>query len=219
MAKLLSKNHRTDTAERTQAAYDRSKDAAQDLLARAKKRARFTFKRTRNATENQLAQAQKSTKTRLDKVQNFLAACVALISAIAALFYDKQRKAQEKVKQAQVALLKTATPIVERTQDVVATNAKRASRSVQQAQDAVTASAKRASRSVQQATENAKDATEALQNRYARYQRRRRRNRIIFRIGLLSGVMLALCYTPIAGSDMRQRIVQQWQHYRSYFRR
>src|SRR5262249_38262306 len=147
------------------------------------------------------------------------AACLALISAIGAMFYDKQRKAQEKVKQAQVALLKTATPIVERTQDVVTTSAKKASQSVQQAQDAVITSAMRASRSAQQARENAKDVTEALQNRYARYQRRRRRNRIIFRIGLLSGVALALCYTPITGSDMRQRIAQQWQHYRSYFRR
>jgi hypothetical protein len=219
MAKLLSKNHRTDTADRAHAAYVHSKDAAQDLVARAKKRARFTFKRTRNATEDQLAQAQKSTKTGMDKVQNFLAACVALISTIAALFYDKQRKAQERMKKAQVALLKTATPIVERTQDAVATSAKRASQSVQQAQDVVATNAKRASQSVQQAAENAKEVTEALQNRYARYQRKRRRNRIIFRIGLLTGVALALCYTPIAGSDMRQRIVQQWQHYRSYFRR
>src|SRR5262249_6969712 len=114
---------------------------------------------------------------------------------------------------------KKASQSVQQAQDVVATGAKKASQSVQQAQDAVATGAMRASRSVQQARENAKDVTEALQKRYARYQRRRRRNRIIFRIGLLSGIALAFCYTPISGSDIRQRIAQQWQHYRSYFRR
>lgn len=229
MAKLFSKNQDTDKAERVQAAYANTKDAAQEFLARAKETAQSTaanvkdraqntftkakgttqdklantkdfaqstFKTTRNTTQDKLAKVQGRTKGGLDKAQDLLS---AVMSIVAALLYENQHKAQKKLKQAQISLRKTANPIVEKTQDVVVTSTKKASEGLQKVAD------------------NAKDVKEALQDGYAHYQRKRRRKRTLFRIGLLAGVAIALFYTPLAGSDVRQRIAQQWQHYHSYF--
>ncbi len=240
MAKLFSKNRDTNRAERTPAAYTNTKDAAQDIVIRAKGTAQSTlatarnaaqstaanvkdvaqktftsakgttqdklantkdfarsrFKTTRNATQDRLAKVQESTKVWLNKALDLL---VTVVSVVAALLYENRRKAQKKLKQARVSLQKTATPIVEKTQDVVITSTKNASERLQRVAD------------------NAKDVKEAMQEGYAHYQRKRRRKRILFRIGLLAGVVVALFYTPLAGSDVRQRIAAGWQQYRSHF--
>jgi hypothetical protein len=90
---------------------------------------------------------------------------------------------------------------------------------VEKTQDVVSTSKETASKRLQRVADNAKDVKEAMQEGYASYQRKRRRKRILFRIGLLAGVAMALLYTPLAGSDVRQRIAARWQQYRSYFRR
>jgi hypothetical protein len=238
MAKPFSKFQDTDAAEHVQVTYANTKDAAQDLLVRVKETAQpilatarnvaqstatnvkdvaqntftsakgttqhklaktkdlaqSTFRTTRNTTQDRLAKVQESTKVGLAKAQHLLAAGVSIA---AALLYENLRIAQQKLQRAQVSLRQTATPIVEKTQDVVVTGTKKASESLQKAAD------------------NAKDVKEALQDGYAHYQRKRRRHRTLFRIGLLTGVVLTLFYTPLAGSDVRRRIVQQWQQYRS----
>ena len=209
MAQLFTKNQDRDTAERIQAAYANAQDATQNTFTKAKGRtqdkladtrdsAQSTFETARDVTQDRLAKVQDSTKVGLDKAKHLLS---TLVGIVIALFYENQRKAQRKLKQAQASVLKTATPIAEKTQDVVVTSTKKASQSLQKAAD------------------NAKDAKESLQDWYAHYQQKRRRNRMLFRIGLLAGVAVALFYTPLAGSDVRQRITQQWQHYRSYFGR
>jgi sorbitol-specific phosphotransferase system component IIBC len=227
MAKLFTKKQ--DTAQRVKATYADTKDATQELLVRAKKTARSTAvnakdrvqktfasakgtaqdklaktknstqstsKTTRNAAQDRLAKVQHTTKVWLDKALDLL---VTGVSIVVALFYENQRRAQKKLKQARASLLKTATPIAEKTQDVVVS------------------STKKASQSLQKAAANAKDAQESLQDWYEDYQRKRRRNRMLFRIGLFAGLALALFSTPLAGSDVRQYIVQRWRQYRSYF--
>ncbi len=196
MATLFTKNHATDTTQHTQSAYANAKNTTLDILARARENAQSTLKTTRQATQGTLTKVQKNTKVGLTKVQRLLATGMGIL---AALFYENQRKGQDKLKQAQVSLQKTATPMLEKTQDVVVTSTMKASKSLQKAAD------------------NAKDIKESLQDRYAHYQQKRRRNRAFFRIGLLAGVVLALLYTPLTGSDVRQRIVQRWQQYRSSF--
>ncbi len=240
MAKLFSKNRDMDTAERAQVAYANTTDTTQDLLVRVKETtqpilatarnvtqsavanmknvagntfisaqgmtqdklaktkdfAQSTFRTTRNTTQDRLTKVQKSTKVGLDKAQRFLATGVGIA---AALLYKNLHLAQKMLQQAQASLRQTAMPIMEKTQGVVVISTRRASESLQKAAD------------------NAKDIKEALQVGYAHYQRKRRRHRILFRIGLLTGVALALFYTPLAGSDVRQRVVQQWQQYRSNF--
>jgi sorbitol-specific phosphotransferase system component IIBC len=230
MAKLFSKNHHTDTVNHTQATHTNPKgitldilanaakgtaqsklttarnvaqstaanvkDIAQDRLAHTKDFAQSTFETTRKATQDRLANVQDSAKS---EWQDLLAATASIAGAVGALLYENQRRAQKELHQAQVSLLKTATPIVEKTQDVVVISTRKAGESLQRVAD------------------NAKDFTEARQERFAHYQQKRRRNRIIFRIGLLTGVALALFYTPLTGSDVRQRIARQWKQSRSYF--
>jgi hypothetical protein len=203
MAPLFTKNRATDTAQQARATSANAKDVVQDILARARKTAQSTFKTTKKATQDTRAKVQDS-----KKAQNLLRAGVSIASAIGALLYENQRKAQKKLKQAQnrlkrtqTSLAKTTTPIVEKTQDVITT------------------SKKKASSSLQKAAGNTKEAKESLQDWYAQYQRKRQRNRVLFRIGLLAGVALALFYTPLTGADVRQRIAEQWQRYRPYFER
>ena len=182
-----------DVAQKT---FTSAKGTTQDKLANTKDFARSRFKTTRNATQDRLAQVQESTKVWLDKALDLL---VTVASVVAALLYENRRKAQQKLQQAQVSLQKTATPIVEKTQDVVITSTRDASERLQRVAD------------------NAKDVKEAVQEGYAHYQRKRRRKRILFRMGLLAGVVATLLYTPLAGSDVRQRIAAGWQQYRSHF--
>jgi hypothetical protein len=240
MAKLFSKNRDTDTAERIQVAYAETKNATQDLLGHVKESAQpklatarnvaqstaanvkdvaqhtlssaqsmtqdrlgktkdfaqSTFKTTRDLTQDRWAKVQKSTKVGLDEAQRLLATGIGIA---AALLYKNLSLVQARLQQVQVALLQRALPVAERTQGIVVI------------------SARKASENFQKATDNAKDIREALQEGYARYQRKRRRNRTLFRIGLLTGVVLALFYTPLAGPEVRRRIGVQWQHYRSYF--
>jgi uncharacterized membrane protein len=56
-----------------------------------------------------------------------------------------------------------------------------------------------------------------VQDQYASYQRKRQAARVLFRIGLIAGVVAALLLTPIAGSEVRARLVGQWDKYRPYF--
>lgn len=76
-------------------------------------------------------------------------------------------------------------------------------------------SAKSVGKPLSQATESAKDMRDVAQKKLARYKRRRRRARTIFRVGLLVGVILALLYAPFPGSEMRQRIASRVEQYRA----
>jgi hypothetical protein len=202
MATLFTKkNLATDTTQHVQATYANTRDAARNILARARETAQSRFKTSRKATQNTLTKAQHSTKVGLNKAQNWLAVVMSVASAIGAFLYEMRRKTQKKLKQTPIFLAKTTTPIVEKTQDVLITSTKKAGKSLQKAAD------------------NTKGVKESLQGRYTDYRRRHRRHRALFRIGLLAGVVLAFFYTPIAGSDIRQRIAKQWQRYRPHFKR
>lgn len=63
---------------------------------------------------------------------------------------------------------------------------------------------------LQQMGSNAKDLRGDIQQRYARHQRKRRRARVLFRLGLLAGVVTALLYAPFSGAEARQRLVERW---------
>jgi hypothetical protein len=200
MATSFTKNLATETAQRVQASYANTKDAAQKTLARARETAQSRFKTNRKATRDTLTKAQakvqESTKVGLGKAQNWLTAVLSVVSAIVALLYEMRHKTQKKLRQAQISLAKTTTPIVEKTRDAVVTSTKKAGKGLQKTAD------------------NTKEARASLQDWYANYRRRHRRSRALFRIGLLAGVVLAFFYTPITGSDIRQRIAEQWRRYR-----
>ncbi len=56
-----------------------------------------------------------------------------------------------------------------------------------------------------------KDVQESVQDQLASYARKRRRAKMLFRLGLLVGVTLAFLYTPWPGADVRRRLSAWWQ--------
>src|SRR5260370_164478 len=105
-----------------------------------------------------------------------------------------------------------------RTQDTVQTglstaqdawqgNARRASKNLKKTQKKV----KRGGKGLQSATGSLKDAQGNVQQQLARYARRRRRAKVLFRLGLLTGVVLVLLYAPWPGSDTRRQLGEWWQ--------
>jgi hypothetical protein len=83
-------------------------------------------------------------------------------------------------------------------------------------QEALSKGAVQATKNIQHVASSAKDKSEALQEQYAQHQRQRQRAKTLFRIGLVAGILATLLYTPIEGSEVRQRIGEQWNRYRGY---
>jgi hypothetical protein len=87
---------------------------------------------------------------------------------------------------------------------------------LEKTRDVFSKGSEKAGQRFQQATSTARNVKESVQDQYTQYQRKRQRARTLFRWGLLVGVVGTILYTPIAGSDVRQRLVAQWQQCRSY---
>ena len=73
---------------------------------------------------------------------------------------------------------------------------------------------KQASKSLMQATDSVMDMRDSLQDQYASYIRKRQQARMLFRWGLLTGLVFALLFTPLPGSQVRQMVAQQWERFR-----
>lgn len=87
---------------------------------------------------------------------------------------------------------------------------------LEKTQDTLSTGSKQAYQRFSQAATTAKDLRYLAQEQYIAYQRRRKRAKKLFRWGLVLGIVLALLYTPISGSEARHRLAAQWQEYRSY---
>jgi gas vesicle protein len=71
------------------------------------------------------------------------------------------------------------------------------------------------SRTLRQASENVKELKETAQERHEQRVRKRRRARRMFRWGLITGIMLALLYTPKPGVEIRTKLAELWHTYRA----
>jgi gas vesicle protein len=58
---------------------------------------------------------------------------------------------------------------------------------------------------------NVKGTQDSIQKRIERYQRRRARAKMLFRVGLFAGVVAALLFAPQPGSETRERLGGYWQ--------
>src|SRR6266705_602107 len=96
---------------------------------------------------------------------------------------------------------------LEQTQDVLQSGLNKA----QSVLSAGRKNVKRAGKGLQSATGSLKDAQESVQQQFARYAKRRRRAKVLFRMGLLTGVVLVLLYAPWPGSDTRRQLGKWWQ--------
>jgi len=82
-------------------------------------------------------------------------------------------------------------------------------------QDTWEQSAKGARKSLKKAGKNVKDVQNSLQSQLEKRARKRQRRKAMFRVGLLTGLVLVLLYTPWPGSETRRRIAalgqKMWQ--------
>ena len=78
-------------------------------------------------------------------------------------------------------------------------------------QDVLGKSTKRAAIGLKEAQKNLKDTQQSLQSQLERRARRRKRAKTVFRLGLLSGFIGMLLYTPWPGSETRRQLVEFWQ--------
>jgi|GEM_PF-2172915 len=163
-----------------------------------------TFASAKDTVQLAYAQVRKSTKVGWSKTLVWLTTAAAIADAF---IQENKRKAQKNLKKAQKNMQKAQGPL---QSNVRASLAK--------ASEAIGKSTSQAQYGLKQATTRAKEVQESWQEQSARRQRKRKRARMVFRWGFIAGVALALLYSPIAGSEVRQRIGKGWQQSSTYFR-
>jgi hypothetical protein len=114
------------------------------------------------------------------------------------------RKTRKTLKNLQGTLQDNMQSGLSQTQDVLLTG-------VGTTQDVLGKSAQGAAKGLKKAQENLEDTRASFQTQMKRRASRRRRAKTIFRLGLLSGIVLALFYAPWPGSETRRRLVENWQ--------
>jgi len=188
---------------------------AKDVARSTSKNVRSTSKNVRNSAQDTLAsaqdtvqlayaQVQKSMKAGWNKTLVWLTPAVAIVGA----FIQKNMcKAQKNLKQAQKNLQKMQGSLQSNVRSGSAKTSKVIGNGTSKAQYGLNL-----------ATTRAKEMQESWQEQSARRQRRRKRARMLFRGGVIAGVALALLYSPIAGSEVRQRIGKGWRQSYAYFR-
>jgi hypothetical protein len=78
-------------------------------------------------------------------------------------------------------------------------------------QDALGKGAKNAGKGLQKAQKNIQGMGDSLQSRMERAARRRKRRISVFRLGMLTGLVMALLYTPWPGKVIRGQMIALWQ--------
>lgn len=203
--------------------YDRSKHSkntprniAKTTSAKVNNIARFTPKNLRNDKQEILASAKDMAQLTSAQMQkgiqqgwNKTRTWLAIGAAIAVTFAQKNmRRAQKNLEKAQKSLQKMQNSLQSNVRSGMAKTS-----------DVIGKSTSKASLSFQQATTRAKELQQSWQEQSIQRQRRRKRAKMAFRWGLIFGVVLALLYSPIAGSEMRQRISKGWQQSSAFLRR
>jgi hypothetical protein len=181
--------------------WRRQKRTAKNL-ARAQKKAQRNLKKVQRTVQKSL---QSGVSTTQDALQTGLGvAQVALernVKRVNKNLKKAQKNLNKNLKNLQGPLQENLQTGLSMTQDVLGKNAKRATKNLKKAQ------------------ENLKDKRDTLQTQLVRRARRRRRARTIFRLGLLTGIVLVLLYTPWPGSETRNRIMQSLQSLQGLFAR
>src|SRR5207249_12204094 len=108
------------------------------------------------------------------------------------------------LKNLQGTLQDTMQSGLSQTQDVLLTG-------IGATQDVLGKSTKRAAKGLKEAQKNLKDTQHSLQYQLERRARRRKRAKTVFRLGLLSGFIVMLLYTPCPGSETRRQLIEFWQ--------
>ncbi len=131
------------------------------------------------------------------------------------LLKDQQKRPAKKLKKAQKRARKDVKNLqgsvksgLSQTQDMLLSG-------LSTTQDALDKNTRRASKSLKMAQKNLKNTRNSMQSRLERRGRKRQRAKIVFRLGLLSGFVLVILYTPWPGSEIRHQLVELWNGFSS----
>jgi len=184
---------------KTQQVFLGGLDLVQELLQRNFKRRNLKKQSSKNLKKAQkkLGNLQDTVQSGLSKTQDTLQTSLS----VAQDAWSKNAKtASKNLKKAQKNLSSLQDTVQDNLQSGLGT-----------AQDVLDKSAKSASKSLKKVTKNVKDVQDTVQDRIKSYQRKRARAKFLFRVGLVAGIVLALMYTPLSGSETRQQLREYWQ--------
>ncbi len=196
---------------RTQDTVQTGLSTAQDAWQGNARRASKNLKKTQKKMKRGLASMQDSVQSGLEQTQDMLQGGLDIAQDAwqgnARRASKNLKKAQKKMKRSLASMQDSVQSGLEQTQDVLQSGLSKA----QGVLSAGRKNVKRAGKGLQSATGSLKDAQGNVQQQFARYARRRRRAKILFRLGLLTGVVLVLLYAPWPGSDTRRQLGEWWQ--------
>ncbi len=169
------------------------KDSAQDTLTSAKDTVQLAY-----------AEVEKNMRQGWNKTLTWLALAVSIVVPI---LQKNMQRAQDNLNKAQKTLEQTQGPLQSNVRSRLAQTSQALSKSTSAARD-----------NLKQATIEAKEMQLSWQEQSIQRQLRRKRAKRAFRWGIVLGVVVALLYSPIRGSDARQRLNQGWQQSFAYFK-
>lgn len=207
----VQENVQTGLAKAQQALLE-GLGAAQDVLQgqqkRAKKKVAKNAKKARENMKNLPGTARENVQPGLAKMQNALLVGMAVTQEMLGrnvkLANENLKRASRNLKSLQGLLQENVQLGLAQTQGALSTG-------LSTAQVTLSQSAQRAGEGLKKAQGNIKVTTDSLQSQLESYKRKRRRARVLFRLGMLSGIVLMLLYTPWPGSETRRQIVEFWQ--------
>jgi len=195
---------------------------AKDAARSTSKNVRFTSKNVSNSAQDTFAnakdtvqlayaQVQKSMKVGWNKTLVWLTTAVAIAGAF---IQKNMHRAQKNLKKAQKNLQK-AQKNLQKMQGPLQSNIRSG---LAKTSEVIGKGTSKTQYGLKLATTRVQEMQESWQEQSARRQRKRKRAKMLFRGGVIAGVALALLYSPIAGSEVRQRIGKRWQQSYAYFR-
>lgn len=211
-AKDVAQATYTNVQGKVQAGVGRTQDALSTGLTMAQDLLKYNRPSPSSFESKKVKQAQKTAQQTQKTIDTSWAQTLELIgTGLAALQTGlnlAQVTLQKNTQKAQKNLLKAQNRLKE-MQGRVGTGWERT-------QGTLSTGSKQAYQRFSQAATTAKDLRYIAQEQFTAYQRRRKRAKKLFRLGLVLGLVMALLYAPISGSEARHRLVAQWQEYRSY---
>lgn len=198
MAKLFDDIAQTG-ADVAQGVSDKVSDLTQSLVPGRQRKAQKNGKLARKQLDRRQASLRSAIGSGVSAAQDALQSGIEYTQAA---LIKNPRQARKRLNKAQKNLKKVQSTLQERVESSLASTQKVWQQGTKQAQ---------------QAAINAREMRESWQRRKEQARRRAARARTLFRWGVVVGIILALLYTPTAGSEVRRRIVEQFQKVRAMF--
>lgn len=196
MAKLLDDIAQTG-ADVAQGVSDKVSDLTQNLVPGRQRKAQKNGKLARKQLGRWQSSLRDTVGSGVSAAQDVLQSGIDYTQAT---LIKNPRQARRRLKKAQKNLKKVQSTIQERVGSGLASTQKAWQQGTKQAQ---------------QAAMNAREMRGNWQLRREQARRRAARARTLFRWGVVAGVVLALLYAPTTGSEVRRRIVEQFQKVRA----